>query len=85
LENSNETGNISLSLLKVGERGIIRFISSESVSVKRRFLDMGLIPGTEVSIDKKSPFGDPVSINLRGYKLCLRKHDLDSILVEVVA
>ncbi|MBQ4613644.1 MAG: ferrous iron transport protein A [Akkermansia sp.] len=44
-----------------------------SGSLRQRILDMGLTKGTEVSIRKVAPLGDPLEITVRGYELSLRK------------
>ena len=45
---------------------------------------MGITTGVEVSIKKIAPLGDPVSILLRGYELCIRKADMEEIDIEVI-
>ena len=44
---------------------------------------MGITKGVIIDIKMISPLGDPISIGLRGYQLCMRKEDMDNILVEV--
>lgn len=44
-----------------------------------------MTPGTEFSVVKVAPFGDPIEIALRGYRLCLRKHETNAIEIELVA
>ncbi len=44
-------------------------------ALRRRLLDMGITPGTEVMIRKRAPMGDPIEIHLRGYELTLRIED----------
>ncbi|WP_138207812.1 FeoA family protein [Haloimpatiens lingqiaonensis] len=70
--------------LSVGEKGKVVRISKES-SVKRRLMDMGILPGTQLVMEGKAPMGDPIEIKLRGYKLTLRKSEASDILVEVTA
>lgn len=65
---------MNLSLLKPGESGIIESVSGEG-ALRRRLLDMGLTPGTRVSVRKAAPFGDPLELSLRGYELTLRGED----------
>ena len=48
-------------------------------ALRRRFLDMGLTPGTKVFVRKMAPLGDPIEIFLRGYELTLRKEDAQRI------
>jgi Fe2+ transport system protein FeoA len=65
-----------------GQRGVIARIRGEG-SVRRRLLDMGLVPGTEVAVQRMAPLGDPVEIRVKGYNLSLRKEEAESIEVEV--
>ena len=51
-------------------------------AVKRRIMDMGITKGTQISIQKVAPLGDPIEINVRGYKLSIRKEDAQIIEVE---
>ncbi len=62
-----------------GERAVILAVGNEKGPVKRRLVDMGLTPGTEVTVRKVAPFGDPIEVNLRGYELSLRKEDAAQI------
>ena len=51
-------------------------------ALKRRIMDMGITKGTEIKVRKVAPLGDPVEINVRGYKLSLRKNDAENIEVD---
>ena len=51
-------------------------------AVRRRIMDMGLTRGTEVTVRKLAPLGDPLELTVRGYELSLRKADADAIEVE---
>ena len=75
LEQSRRT----LEELVPGERGVILRVGSDKGPVKRRLVDMGLTPGTEILVRKVAPFGDPIEVNLRGYELSLRKEDARQI------
>ncbi len=72
------TMSINLSQLKPGESGTIETVGGEG-ALRRRLLDMGLTPGTCVSVRKVAPFGDPLELHLRGYELTLRGDDARSI------
>ncbi len=50
-------------------------------AVKRRMMDMGLTKGTEVTVDRIAPLGDPIELTVRGYKLSIRKADAETIEV----
>lgn len=73
-----------LSNLKVGEVGILESFDNDNKALRRRLLDMGLTKGVKIEIKMISPLGDPVSVALRGYQLCLRKADMDNIIVRKV-
>ncbi len=64
-----------------GQSGTILSIGNKSGTVKRRLVDMGLTPGTEVKITKIAPLGDPIEVTLRGYELSLRKEDAGQIVM----
>lgn len=72
-----------LSDLKVGQSSIIKSVGGEG-ELRLRLLDMGLIPGTVVIVQKTAPLGDPLQITLRGYELTIRKEDAKKIEVEGV-
>lgn len=73
----------TLNHLKIGQKGKVLRISGDSV-IKRRLLDMGIVPGTEVKVKKIAPLGDPIDILVKGYHLTLRKEEASSITVEVI-
>ncbi len=50
--------------------------------VKRRIMDMGLTKGTEVTVRKIAPLGDPIELTVRGYELSIRKDEAAAIDVE---
>ncbi len=74
-----ETALHTLQDLEPGQSGVIRSVGSDKGAVKRRLVDMGLTPGTRVTVKKIAPFGDPIEVNLRGYELSLRKEDAAKI------
>ncbi len=71
-----------LSELKQGEKGKVVKIGGKG-NVLRRLLDMGLVSGSEVEMQRVAPLGDPIEINIKGYNLSLRKEEASSIQVEV--
>ena len=64
--------------LKIGQGGIIDTVGGEG-PLRLRFLDMGLIPGTRVVLQKVAPMGDPIQIRVRGYELTIRLEDARKI------
>jgi DtxR family Mn-dependent transcriptional regulator len=64
---------ISLSSLQVGEAAIVSHISPACRGrERRRFLDLGILPGTRISAEFRSPSGDPVAYRIRGALIALR-------------
>lgn len=70
--------------LKIGQRGIISEVGGEG-ALRLRLLDMGLIPGTQVQLQKIAPMGDPIQISVRGYDLTIRLEDARRIVLREVA
>jgi len=64
----------TLNDLKVGETAKVVRLNGEG-AVKRRIMDMGLIKGTEVTVRKVAPLGDPIELTVRGYELSIRKDE----------
>jgi ferrous iron transport protein A len=67
--------------LKPGEKGNITKISG-SGPVYRRILDMGIVKGAEIEVERVAPLGDPVEIKIKGYHLSLRKEEASNVYVE---
>lgn len=64
--------------LGMGQSGTISAVGGEG-PLRLRFLDMGLIPGTRVTLRKVAPMGDPIQIQIRGYELTIRREDAAKI------
>ena len=62
---------MTLKDLQTGKSAVIRTVGGDG-ALRQHFLDMGVIPGTEVTVVKYAPMGDPVEILIQGYKLTLR-------------
>jgi DtxR family Mn-dependent transcriptional regulator len=72
-----------LSLLKSGQKGVVAFISPACMGPeRRRLLDFGLVPGSEVQREFSSPFGSPVAYSLRGTTIGLRKAQARNIFIK---
>jgi len=73
----------SLAHKPVGFRGTIS--PSNGAEVPRRLRELGFVPGTEVSVLRRGPLGDPLELELRGYRICLRRADLTEVRVDPVS
>ncbi|SHH78558.1 FeoA family protein [Sporanaerobacter acetigenes] len=71
----------SLNEMPLGSKIKVKELSKEA-SVRKRLLEMGVVPGIEVEVVGKAPLGDPIEIIVRGYKLTLRKDEAANIFVE---
>ena len=49
--------------------------------IPRRLADLGFVPGTELRIVRRAPFGDPLELEIRGYRLCLRAEQIETLRV----
>lgn len=75
---------MKLDTLEIGKDAVVASVTSDDQALRQHILDMGLTPGTEVTMMKYAPMGDPLEIRLRGYELTLRKDDAARIeLVDV--
>lgn len=73
---------LPLNELLPGQQGVIKEVGGASM-LKRRLLEMGLIPGEKIEVLKIAPLGDPMEVRVKGYLLSLRKEEAESVLVEV--
>jgi Fe2+ transport system protein FeoA len=70
---------VALAELAPGACGRLQLAASARVS--RRLVELGLVPGTQVSVVRRGPLGDPIELELRGYRLCVRRVDLAGLEV----
>ena len=70
-----------LSELKIGQTARIKKVGGEG-ALRLRFMDMGLIPKTQITLIKVAPMGDPIEVRLRGYELTMRVDEAKWIEVE---
>ena len=71
----------TLKELSPGETGVVIRISG-SGPVRRRIIDMGIVAGTNVKVEKYAPLGDPIEIKAKNFTLSLRKSEAALIEVE---
>jgi len=71
---------MKLSDLAPGVTGIVKGFTDLEMSVK--LMEMGCLPGEEVTISRIAPLGDPIAINVSGYQLSLRKFEASTIILQ---
>ena len=74
---------IPMGELPVGSRAMVAEVRGGGRH-QRRMLDMGLVPGAEVTVIRTAPLGDPVEYRVKGTAIAMRRSDANSILVEEV-
>lgn len=77
-----DAGFIPLNFLPIGKKAKVKSLTSDG-NIRRRMLDIGLIPGTVVEALQKSPSGDPTAYYIRGAVMALRSEEASKILVEM--
>ena len=73
-----------LNELKINSIAEIVELKTNNTLLRRRLLDLGLTKGVKLQVKKIAPLGDPVSFELRGYELGLRREELKSIVVRLL-
>jgi len=71
---------MKLTALKPGESGIIKDFTDLNLSVK--LMEMGCLPGEQITFERVAPLGDPIAISVAGYQLSIRKEEAATILIE---
>ena len=75
---------MTLKELAIGKSAVIRMVGA-SGALRQHFLDMGMIPGAEVTVVKFAPMGDPMELQVHGYELTLRLAEAEQIAVEEIS
>ena len=78
-----EVFQMTLKDLKIGESAVITAVGGEG-ALRQHFLDMGVIPGAEVTVVKFAPMGDPMELQIHGYELTLRLADAGQIDIQPI-
>ncbi len=74
---------MTLNELKIGKSALITSVGGEG-ALRQHFLDMGVIPGAELTVIKYAPMGDPVELKIHGYELTFRLDDAKHIEIEEI-
>ena len=72
---------MDLSKLDIGKTATVKAVGG-SGALRQHFLDMGIIPGSDVSMIKYAPMGDPIEIRISGYELTIRLADAKQIEID---
>lgn len=72
---------MTLNDLQIGHTGLVKAVNGEG-ALRQHFLDMGIIPGAEVTFIKTAPLGDPMELMVHGYVLTLRVSEAKQIDIE---
>ena len=78
-----ETNAIPLHTASVGSEVEIHSITSTGIQ-RRRFLDLGIIPGSIIKVERKSPAGNPIAYKIRGSVIALRNDEAENIKVNII-
>ncbi|HEX5102305.1 MAG TPA: ferrous iron transport protein A [Pirellulaceae bacterium] len=71
----------TLAALAVGARGrIVRITDDDEISI--RLMEMGLTPSTDLAVVGRAPLGDPLELEVRGYRLSIRQSEAQRVEVE---
>ncbi|SDF76531.1 FeoA family protein [Sporomusa acidovorans] len=70
----------TLNQLRTGDKAVVTKVTG-SGAIKRRIIDMGLVAGTQIKVQKYAPLGDPMEIKVKNFNLSLRKSE--AALIEV--
>ena len=74
---------MNLKELEIGKSAVILSVGGEG-ALRQHFLDMGLIPGAEVTLMKLAPMGDPMELKIHGYELTIRLDDAEKIKIREI-
>lgn len=75
---------MALSRLSPGQAGRIVRVSGQAAA-RRRLLELGLVRGELISVERVAPLGDPVEFTVKGYRLSLRRQDAANVEVELAS
>ncbi|MFI5314189.1 MAG: ferrous iron transport protein A [Myxococcota bacterium] len=81
---SEAAGAVPLLALPVGVAARIAE-PARGREIPSRLADLGFVPGTELWIVRRAPFGDPIELEIRGYRLCLRAEQIENLRVVACA
>ncbi|WP_245673475.1 FeoA family protein [Endozoicomonas ascidiicola] len=72
---------VTLGELKTGEKGKVTAFNQSGNAYRRKLLAMGLTPGTQFTVSRVAPLGDPIQLEVRGFKLSVRRDEAATVEV----
>lgn len=72
----------TLDMLQERQTGQVRRVGG-TPAIRRRMLDMGIVPGAEITVLRRAPLRDPIEVRVKGYYLALREGECRHVLVDV--
>lgn len=74
---------IKLNQLEVGNTGLVTNLLNSGIS-RRRMLDLGIVPNSKITVERRSPSGNPIAYNIKGSVIALRNEEAKYIVVKVI-
>lgn len=73
---------MSIAAMRPGDKARVTGFEKGQRDYRQKLLSMGMVPGTEFSVTRVAPLGDPVEISVRGFAMSLRRAEADLLKVE---
>jgi ferrous iron transport protein A len=74
-----------LDRLPQGTKGVVRSIGGASNPLRQRLMELGITIGSDIEVIRKAPFGGPIEISVRGYRLSLRRTEAHILMIDRLA
>ena len=74
----SSNGSLTLAVLPIGDEAKVKNIHGNN-AITKRLMEMGIVPGVLIKVVKTAPFGCPIEIRVRGYKLAMRRAEAEAI------
>ncbi|GAB4309112.1 MAG: FeoA family protein [Phototrophicales bacterium] len=73
----------TLDQLQIGQKAVVKRLSVDGIN-RRRLMDLGILPGTQLQAEMRSPLGDPVAYRVRGALIALRREQAQQIEIDLI-
>ncbi len=70
-----------LDTLKLGDQGVVKAVRSADAQLRNKLMTMGIVDDTLLEVTNIAPLGDPITVQVRGFKLALRRSEAHSIVL----